>query len=71
MESVHVHKREKEGSVNCERHCLWKRYTPSLWILAKPLEEKVEFSLTKRQWLYLLKKGKKKKKVGKPADVEP
>lgn len=48
--------------MNCERHCLWKRYTPSLWILAKPLEEKVEFSLTKRQWLYLLKKGKKKKK---------
>lgn len=65
-----MHKREKEGSVNSGRHCLWKRYILSLWILAKPLEEKVEFSLLKKQWLCVFKK-RGKKKVGKAADVEP
>lgn len=59
MKSVQVYEREKEGSVNSGRHCLWKRYILSLQILAKPLQEKVEFSLHKQQSLYLFKRKKK------------
>lgn len=69
MKSVHVHEKE-ERSVNFGRHCLWERYTPSLWNLAKPSEEKVEFSLHKQQWLYVFKK-KERKKNGIPAGIEP
>lgn len=64
MKRVHVHEKEERNS---GRHCPWKRYIPSLWNLAKPLEEKVEFSLHKQQWLYVFKKKGRKKKIGKPA----
>lgn len=60
MKSSHMHEKERERPVNSGRHCLWNRYTPSLWNLAKPCEEKVEFSLHKQQWLYVFKKREKK-----------
>lgn len=47
--------------MNPGRHCLWKRYIPSLWNLEKPREEKVEFFLHTQNGCMCLKKGKKNK----------
>lgn len=55
---VHVYEREKERAVSPGRHRLWKRYILSLQILAKPLQEKVEFSLHKQQCVHLFKRKK-------------
>lgn len=56
---VHVYEREKERAVSPGRRRLWKRYSFSLQILAKPLQEKVEFSLHKQQCVHLFKRKKK------------
>lgn len=57
---VHVYEREKERAVSPGRRRMWKRYSLSLQILAKPLQEKVEFSLHNQQCVHLFKRKKKK-----------
>lgn len=56
---VHVYEREKERAVSPGRRRMWKRYSLSLQILAKPLQEKVEFSLHNQQCVHLFKRKKK------------
>lgn len=58
---IHVYERG-ERALSFGGGCLWKRSILSLQLLAKLLQEKVEFSLHKQQCIYLFERKKKKKR---------